>query len=128
MTIPSDRTNESSSGYTFNNQNFQNQTRTDSQGNSYNVAIPTSILSNPQTPVTVVNPQYNTQGQQTQANLITTDLQNSYNTAQTNADTANEQALANAKTQSEVQSILGLKSSDLATAYNTQDSTGNSVN
>ena len=38
-----DRTNVTENGYTYNGQNYTNQNRTDSQGNKYTVAIPSTV-------------------------------------------------------------------------------------
>jgi hypothetical protein len=58
-------------GYQYNGQNFNNETRTDSQGNKYSVAIPVSSVMN-----TTAQPQFQTPAPQAPTNYgsITTDL------------------------------------------------------
>lgn len=131
-----DRTNVTDKGYTYNGQNFTNQTRTDSQGNQYTVAIPTAIstssLQTPQASLPVTQPQYNTATQQSQAGQASAYVNNAYNTAQSQADQAlqaQQDAYKNANTDvALLQSQIGGKGQDLVNAYNQQDQTGQSVN
>jgi len=130
-----DRTNVTSSGYTFNGQNFTNETRTDSQGNNYTVAVPSTIstatLSAPTT-LPVTQPQYNTSGQQSLASQAGAYTGTAYQTAQAQADQelkAQQDALVSANTDlGRLQSSIGGKGTDTLNAYNQQDVTGNSVN
>jgi hypothetical protein len=50
-----DRTNESATGYTYGGQNYTKQTRTDSQGNTYTVDVPTAISTAQLAPVQPLN-------------------------------------------------------------------------
>lgn len=131
-----ERTNQTASGYTYNGQNFTNQTRTDSQGNQYTVAIPSAIsassLQTPQATLPVTQPQYNTATQQSQASQANAYVNNAYNTAQTQADQdLQQQQDAYKQSNTDVallQSQMGGKGQDLVNAYNQQDQTGQSVN
>lgn len=57
-----DRTNETATGYSYGGQQYQKQTKTDSQGNTYTVdipmsnAIPVSSVTTPITPFNIPNP------------------------------------------------------------------------
>lgn len=126
-----DRTNVTSSGYTFNGQNFTNETRTDSQGNNYTVAVPSTIstatLSAPTT-LPVTQPQYNTSGQQSLASQAGAYV-NTATTAAEQALQAEQDALK--ASQTDVGRLLtdaGNKGTDIASQYNQQDATGQSVN
>lgn len=126
-----DRTNVTSSGYTFNGQNFTNETRTDSQGNNYTVAVPSTIstatLSTPTT-LPVTQPQYNTSGQQSLASQAGAYV-NTATTAAEQALQAEQEALK--ASQTDVGRLLtdaGNKGTDIASQYNQQDATGQSVN
>lgn len=131
-----DRTNVTDKGYTYNGQNYTNQTRTDSQGNQYTVAIPTAIsassLQTPQASLPITQPQYNTATQQSQIGQASAYVNNAYNTAQSQADQAlqaQQDAYKNANTDvALLQSQMGGKGQDLVNAYNQQDQTGQSVN
>lgn len=130
-----ERTNVTDKGYTFNNQNFANETRTDSQGNNYTVAIPTAISSSsltPQTPINVTQPVYNTNGQQTQANTASAYTNSAFADAenlqkQNEITQRNELSFANSDL-GQLQREVGGKGTDLVSAYNQQDASGNSVN
>lgn len=126
-----DRTNVTSSGYTFNGQNFTNETRTDSQGNNYTVAVPSTIstatLSTPTT-LPVTQPQYNTSGQQSLASQAGAYV-NTATTAAEQALQAEQDALK--ASQTDIGRLLtdaGNKGTDIASQYNQQDATGQSVN
>lgn len=84
------------SGYQFGGQTFQNQTRTDSQGNQYQVAIPISSVTTPQTPF---------QLPQAPAPTNFNDLTSTMASQQ---DAANQLALDRQKAQQEVSSIGAL--------------------
>lgn len=126
-----DRTNVTDKGYTFNGQNFTNETRTDSQGNNYTVAVPSTIstatLSAPTT-LPVTQPQYNTSGQQSLASQAGAYV----NTATTAAEqTLQAEQDALKASQTDVGRLLtdaGNKGTDIASQYNQQDATGQSVN
>lgn len=130
-----ERTNVTDKGYTFNNQNFANETRTDSQGNNYTVAIPTAISSSsltPQTPINVTQPVYNTNGQQTQANTASAYTNSAFADAenlqkQNEITQRNELGFARSDL-GQLQREVGGKGTDLVSAYNQQDASGNSVN
>jgi hypothetical protein len=131
-----DRTNETSKGYSYGGQNFTYQTKTDSQGNNYQVALPSTIstdsLATPPATIPVTQPQYNTGTQQTQAGQAQAYTNSSYADAQTQAD-ANLKAQQDALTSSnsdlaQLQREVGGKGQELVNAYNQQDATGNSVN
>lgn len=84
------------SGYQFGGKTFQNQTRTDSQGNQYQVAIPISSVTTPQTPF---------QLPQAPAPTNFNDLTSTMASQQ---DAANQLALDRQKAQQEVSSIGAL--------------------
>lgn len=132
-TIFMDRTNVTDSGYTYNGQNYVNQTKVDSQGNNYTVAVPSTISSStiatPTATIPVTQPTYNTgtqQSQATQAGAYTG------TTAQVQADAqlkAQQDAYTSANSDlAKLEASMGGKGADLVTAYNQQDASGNSVN
>lgn len=127
-----DRTNVTSSGYTFNGQNFTNETRTDSQGNNYTVAVPSTIstasLGAPASTLPITSPVYNTSGQQSLASQAGAYV-NTATTAAEQALQAEQKALQ--ASQTDVGRLLtdaGNRGTDLAAQYNQQDATGQSVN
>lgn len=131
-----ERTNVTDKGYTYGNQNFVNETRTDSQGNKYTVALPSTIsaasLGTAQSTPPLAQPTYNTSGQQAQTAQAQGYTQSSFDSTQALADqeaeTARQYAGSNAKGLADLQASLGLKGQDIATQYNQQDETGTSVN
>jgi hypothetical protein len=131
-----DRTNETSKGYSYGGQNFTYQTKTDSQGNNYQVALPSTIstdsLATPPATIPVTQPQYNTATQQTQAGQAQAYTSGALADAE-NLQKQNEIAQRNEISYArsdlgKLQSEIGGKGQDLLTAYNQQDETGNSVN
>lgn len=127
-----DRTNVTDKGYTFNGQNFTNETRTDSQGNNYTVAVPSTIstasLGTPASTLPVTSPVYNTSGQQSLASQAGAYV-NTATTAAEQALQAEQKALQ--ASQTDVGRLLtdaGNRGTDLAAQYNQQDATGQSVN
>lgn len=112
-----ERTNVTDKGYTFNNQNFANETRTDSQGNNYTVAIPTAISSSSLNPV-----------QQVQlpppVAPVVPNSTNALGYIQSTSDNATrdyeanlEQSRALAEKQTQAEQLLGLRESDTQKAY-----------
>lgn len=132
-----DRTNITNDGYTYNGQNYKNETRVDGQGNNYNVSLPTTIpaeyLAPPKNnPIQVTQPTYNTDALQTQAQQALGYVNGSLQSAEAQA-TAEAQrqkdAYNSANTDlAKLQSELGGKSADINAAYNQVDQNGNSVN
>ena len=127
-----ERTNVTDAGYTYNGQNYTNQTKVDSQGNSYNVSVPSTIstasLGTAPAPLPVVQPTYNTGAQQSQASQMGAYISSSEQQA-----TADEQALRDAKNKeytdmSQLAMSLGGRSEDQFNANNQLDANGNSVN
>jgi hypothetical protein len=131
-----DRTNVTDKGYTYGGQNYTYQNKVDSQGQNYQVAIPTTIstqsLQTPQATIPVTQPVYNTGAQQLQSSQANAYTGNTYNTAQAQADQAlqaQQDALTSQNSDlGKLQSQMGGKGQDLVNAYNQQDATGNSVN
>jgi len=132
-----DRTNITNDGYTYNGQNYKNETRVDGQGNNYNVSLPTTIpaeyLAPPKNnPIQVTQPTYNTDALQTQSQQALGYVNGSLQSAEAQA-TAEAQrqkdAYNSANTDlAKLQSELGGKSADINDAYNQVDQNGNSVN
>jgi len=132
-----DRTNITNDGYTYNGQNYKNETRVDGQGNNYNVSLPTTIpaeyLAPPKNnPIQVTQPTYNTDALQTQSQQALGYVNGSLQSAEAQA-TAEAQrqkdAYNSANTDlAKLQSELGGKSADINAAYNQVDQNGNSVN
>jgi len=132
-----DRTNITNDGYTYNGQNYKNETRVDGQGNNYNVSLPTTIpaeyLAPPKNnPIHVTQPTYNTDALQTQSQQALGYVNGSLQSAEAQA-TAEAQrqkdAYNSANTDlAKLQSELGGKSADINDAYNQVDQNGNSVN
>ncbi len=127
-----DRTNVTDKGYTYNGQNFTNETRTDSQGNNYVVSVPSTIstasLGAPQATIPVTSPVYNTSGQQSLASQAGAYV-NTATTAAEQALQAEQDALK--ASQTDIGRLLtdaGNKGTDIASQYNQQDATGQSVN
>lgn len=131
-----DRTNVTDSGYTYNGQNYANQTKVDGNGNNYTVAIPTSINSSSlgsNTPVIpITQPNYNTSGQATQAAQAAAYTNSSAVTAEQQAKIAEDNARAALTSQNsdlaKLQAAAGGKGQDTLNAYNATDSSGNTVN
>ena len=126
-----DRTNVTSSGYTFNGQNFTNETRTDSQGNNYTVAVPSTIstatLSTPTT-LPVTQPQYNTSGQQSLASQAGAYVNGALTSAEQSLKAEQDALKASQTDVGRLLTDAGNKGADIASQYNQQDATGQSVN
>lgn len=127
-----DRTNITDKGYTFNGQNYVNQTKVNSQGNNYTVALPSTIsassLAQPQATLPVTQPQYNTNAQQAQATQAGAYTTGASQTADQNVAQQQEVLKASQNDYSNLLTQAGGKGTDTATQYNQQDATGNSVN
>lgn len=131
-----DRTNVTENGYTYNGQNYTNQNRTDSQGNKYTVAIPSTIpapyLDTPKHDIQIATPTYNTQGQQAQIQqaqgYINGSLQSAEQQATIEAERQKNAYNAANSDLARLQSELGGKAGDIANAYSQVDQSGNSVN
>lgn len=126
-----DRQNVTSSGYTFNGQNFTNETRTDSQGNNYTVAVPSTIstatLSTPTT-LPVTQPQYNTSGQQSLASQAGAYVNGALTSAEQSLKAEQDALKASQTDVGRLLTDAGNKGTDIASQYNQQDATGQSVN
>jgi hypothetical protein len=131
-----DRTNVSDKGYSFNGQDFTYQNKVNSQGQNYQVALPSTIsassLATPTASIPVTQPQYNTATQQAQASQAGAYVGGASQTAEQQLAQSVEAEKARLASQNSDYSNLltqaGGKGTDLATQYNQQDATGNSVN
>lgn len=127
-----DRTNVTAQGYTYNGQNYTNQNKVDSQGNSYTVALPSTIpatsLNTPTATLPVTQPTYNTGVQQAQAAQAGAYVGGTSQTADQNLQAQQDALQASQSDYSKLLTDAGGKGTDLASQYNQQDATGNSVN
>ena len=130
MASTNDRTNVTDNGYTYNGQNFTNETRTDSQGNQYTVAlqsaIPTSSLQGI-APIVPTAPQY-TQANQNDNASATAYINAGQKSTQAQADQLQSSKDSASSAYMALAEAAGNKTNDLNAAYNQVDANGQSVN
>lgn len=108
------RTNETSTGYTFDGQDYTNQTRTDAGGNSYSVAIPVAGINTGATPIVPTQPTYG--ADTTTTPRVVSYLQSASDTAQANLDAQNKEGLSAGSNLASLQELLGGKAADTSAA------------
>jgi hypothetical protein len=126
------RTNVTSTGYDYSGQHFDTQNRTDSQGNTYSVDIPTSISSASTAPVDktvpLTAPTYNTSQYVADGNKALSYVDLATQEAQANYDKTVQEGMDKSTDIEKLMASLGGKTADVSAAYSEVDDQGNSVN